>query len=142
MVSSPLSWLEFHTAAPESAAKLPSSRTWRPKKATVDSSEKSQLGYPYVGSARLLAKANPNTSRWSPAPPPSAGSFGGAVNGCRAPTLPVATWVAACCITHGWVASGVGGLGAAAAAPPGATNTEASIRSTGAKYLIRCSDIG
>ena len=37
MVSSPLSWLEFHTAAPESAAKLPSSCTWRPKKATVDS---------------------------------------------------------------------------------------------------------
>ena len=34
----PLSALEFHTVIPESCAKVPSSCTCRPKKATVDSS--------------------------------------------------------------------------------------------------------
>src|SRR5487761_154887 len=144
VASSPVSWLEFHTAAPESAAKAPSSRTWRPKKATVDSREKSQLGYPYVRSARLLASANPKTSRCGPpAPPPIAGSFGGAVNGFSEPVWAVATWAAACCITQGCVASGMGTLGVAGAALTGANpKIEPRSRSAGTKYLILCKDIG
>ena len=43
-VMRPLSWLEFQTDIPESPAKVPSSWTCRPKKATVLSSEKFQLG--------------------------------------------------------------------------------------------------
>ncbi len=61
--TSPVSALEFHTVSPESAAKVPLSLTWRPKTATVESSEKSHVGYPMVGSNRLLARAKPKTSR-------------------------------------------------------------------------------
>src|SRR5690349_10120178 len=61
-----VNWLEFHTEAPWSAAKVPSSLTWRPKKATVLRSLKFQVGYPTVGSLRLEARAKPNTSRLGP----------------------------------------------------------------------------
>jgi len=42
---------------------IPSSWTCSPKKATVVRIEKFQVEYPTVGSARLLASANPKTSR-------------------------------------------------------------------------------
>src|SRR5216683_1765220 len=54
---------EFHTVQPLSPAKWPAVLTWRPKYATVDSRPKFQLGYPTVGSERLLARAKPKTSR-------------------------------------------------------------------------------
>jgi len=44
VLTSPDTWLEFHSFQLESAAKLPSVWTWRPNTATVLSSEKFQLG--------------------------------------------------------------------------------------------------
>ena len=44
VVSRLVSWLEFQTVQPWSEAMVPLSLTWRPKKATVVTSEKSQLG--------------------------------------------------------------------------------------------------
>src|SRR5712664_63987 len=55
----------FHKVRPESLLKSPVHVTWTPKYAIVDSRLMFQLGYPIVGSARLLAKAKPNTSRKS-----------------------------------------------------------------------------
>lgn len=54
---------EFHTVQPLSPTKWPAVSTCKPKTATVVSKSKFQLGYPTVGSERLLARAKPNTSR-------------------------------------------------------------------------------
>src|SRR5260370_31258797 len=71
--SNPLSWLEFQTEAPWSAANVPLPCTCKPKNATVLSSEKFQDGYPTEGSASELARPTPKISRTGPpAPPPSA----------------------------------------------------------------------
>src|SRR5712691_12556669 len=57
---------EFQVVQPASFWLIvPSHRMFRPKYATVLRRLKDQLGYPYVGSARLaLPKAKPNTSLW------------------------------------------------------------------------------
>src|SRR5260370_3884795 len=54
---------EFQTVQPLSPTKWPAVSTCTPKKATVESKSKFQLGYPTVGSERLLANAKPKTSR-------------------------------------------------------------------------------
>src|SRR5260370_40757875 len=54
---------EFQTVQPLSPTKWPAVSTCTPKKATVESKSKFQLGYPTVGSERLLASAKPKTSR-------------------------------------------------------------------------------
>src|SRR5438874_10458153 len=70
---------EFHSVQPESAAKVPSPLlTWSPNTATVERSEKFQLGYPMVGSARLLRAAKPKASPCGPPPGVLAAGFLGA----------------------------------------------------------------
>ena len=108
-----VSWLEFQTAQPLSVwMMVPSVVTWRPNTATVESRSKFQLGKPRLGSARLLARAKPNTSRCGPptAPPPpaadSAAAFRGARgaaprNGVRFLAGALASASAAACMTTG-----------------------------------------
>src|SRR5438445_13263645 len=143
VLSSELSWLEFHTLNPESAANVPSSWTCSPKNATVLSSEKSHVVKPTVVSLRLLANANPNTSRTGPPAPPTAACGPALVNGCSEPVLALATWFAACCITDRWPESGFGVGEDAATAPAGTKPHSATVaRSNGTRCLIRCIDIG
>src|SRR5713101_8914576 len=97
-----------------------------------------------LGSARLLASANPNTSRCgAPPAPPTAAIFGPASKGARVPTCAVATSFAACCMTYGCAASeGATSEVAAYALPGNMPNSQVNSSSTGTTYLNRCRDIG
>src|SRR6266851_1787435 len=96
-----------------------------------------------VGSLRLLARANPKTSRTGPPGPPTAAAGPALWNGCSEPTFALATWVAACCITDRCDVSGLG-VGEVAAIALAGTKPQSATAdsSTGTKCLIRCFDIG
>src|SRR6266566_7342904 len=96
-----------------------------------------------VGSLKLLASANPNTSRTGPPAPPTAACDAALWNGCSEPTFALATWFAACCITDEWEESEVGiGEFAAVALAGAKPHIAAADSNTETKCLIRCIDIG
>src|SRR5258708_3298281 len=130
--SNPLSWLEFQTEAPWSAANVPLPCTCKPKNATVLSSEKFQDGYPTEGSASELARPKPKISRTGPPAPPTAAWGATGVNGASEVEADRDICPAACCMTTGCVGSGLGAGPAAAAALPGTkARSTVAIRSAG-----------